>query len=278
MSYVVPTDAYWNPGPVAYPAEPHEPVPGWGMRPNMTGPRLVGVGGLGAAPTGTPDTPVKLWTDDYDAVVQNLVPYPAHVPWRFSRMTTAAALRKLIESKQTGFDYPAMLASCSAAVNNEYNWSNSTPGARAKFAAEYAAKLGDWLIRLVQSWQALEKQYAAEPAYAALFAYAQALYHLEMARQGSALDGNAAILAIGRGDKYMSAFDKKPGRVLSHSATATIQGKPKTSWTASIKPKASQEPTPPADVQQEDQGNMVLWIMIGVVAVGGVAAYALTRE
>ena len=48
MSYIVPSPTYWNPGPVAYHDEPQAPVPGWGMRRGMTGPRMVGVGGLGA--------------------------------------------------------------------------------------------------------------------------------------------------------------------------------------------------------------------------------------
>jgi len=43
ISYA-PSQSYWNPGVVAYPDEPHEPVPGWGMRPNMVGPARVGVG------------------------------------------------------------------------------------------------------------------------------------------------------------------------------------------------------------------------------------------
>lgn len=54
MSYNISDASYFDPGPVAYPDEPFEPVPGWGMRPNMAGPRRVGVGAfsvtLGVAP------------------------------------------------------------------------------------------------------------------------------------------------------------------------------------------------------------------------------------
>jgi len=44
MSYTIPTDYYWNPGKPAYGPGFDEPVPGWGFRPNMVGPRRVGVG------------------------------------------------------------------------------------------------------------------------------------------------------------------------------------------------------------------------------------------
>jgi len=36
---------YWaNPWPVAFPVEPHVPVPGWGFSPNLAGPARLGVG------------------------------------------------------------------------------------------------------------------------------------------------------------------------------------------------------------------------------------------
>lgn len=37
-------DTYRNPGPVAYPGWKDAPVPGWGMQPNMAGPRMLAVG------------------------------------------------------------------------------------------------------------------------------------------------------------------------------------------------------------------------------------------
>jgi len=38
-------DSYWaNPWPVAFPAEPQMPVPGWGFTPNLAGGAKVGVG------------------------------------------------------------------------------------------------------------------------------------------------------------------------------------------------------------------------------------------
>jgi hypothetical protein len=38
-------DSYWaNPWPVAFPVEPHVPVPGWGFTPNLAGRAKVGVG------------------------------------------------------------------------------------------------------------------------------------------------------------------------------------------------------------------------------------------
>ena len=38
-------DSYWaNPWPVAFPIEPHVPVPGWGFSPNLAGRARVGVG------------------------------------------------------------------------------------------------------------------------------------------------------------------------------------------------------------------------------------------
>jgi hypothetical protein len=38
-------DSYWaNPWPIAQPAEPHMPVPGWGFTPNLAGRERIGVG------------------------------------------------------------------------------------------------------------------------------------------------------------------------------------------------------------------------------------------
>lgn len=51
MSYI--GASYKTPGPVAYPDERWAPVPGWGMRPEMAGPRVIGIGGLGY------DLPIK---------------------------------------------------------------------------------------------------------------------------------------------------------------------------------------------------------------------------
>ena len=39
--------SYVNYHPVAYPGEPYSPVPGWGMRPLMAGPRVLAVNGYG---------------------------------------------------------------------------------------------------------------------------------------------------------------------------------------------------------------------------------------
>ena len=38
-------DTYRNPGPVACADEIYAPVPGWGMEPNLAGPRRLAVGG-----------------------------------------------------------------------------------------------------------------------------------------------------------------------------------------------------------------------------------------
>jgi len=44
LSYNIPSEYYWNRGPVAYGPGFDEPVPGWGMRPNTVGPAVVGIG------------------------------------------------------------------------------------------------------------------------------------------------------------------------------------------------------------------------------------------
>jgi hypothetical protein len=36
--------SYRNPYPVAFPEEPHAPVPGWGFTPNLAGPAMLAVG------------------------------------------------------------------------------------------------------------------------------------------------------------------------------------------------------------------------------------------
>jgi hypothetical protein len=43
MSYYV-SNYYRNPGPVYWNTDKDEPVPGWGVLPNMAGPRMLGVG------------------------------------------------------------------------------------------------------------------------------------------------------------------------------------------------------------------------------------------
>jgi hypothetical protein len=57
MSYTIPTDYYWNPGKPAYGPGFDEPVPGWGFRPNMVGPRRVGVGAFGTVVDSPASTP-----------------------------------------------------------------------------------------------------------------------------------------------------------------------------------------------------------------------------
>lgn len=53
MSYAMPQvlpkslPSYKNYRPVAWPMERYSPVPGWGMRPHLSGPRQIGIGGLG---------------------------------------------------------------------------------------------------------------------------------------------------------------------------------------------------------------------------------------
>lgn len=49
MSYAMPRGlpSYANYRPVAWPDERYSPVPGWGMRPHLAGPRQIGIGGLG---------------------------------------------------------------------------------------------------------------------------------------------------------------------------------------------------------------------------------------
>jgi hypothetical protein len=42
-------ETYRNPGPIAYRSEPYEPVPGWGITPNMAGSRRIAIGGFGDA-------------------------------------------------------------------------------------------------------------------------------------------------------------------------------------------------------------------------------------
>lgn len=43
MSYIM-TNFYKNPGPMYHGSDVNEPVPGWGINPNLAGPARVGVG------------------------------------------------------------------------------------------------------------------------------------------------------------------------------------------------------------------------------------------
>lgn len=274
MSYVVPTDAYWNPGPVAYPDEPHEPVPGWGMRPNMTGPRLVGVGGLGAE-AGAPGVLVTLYTPELAAFEDKALPYPEDVH-SFLKVPSPVSASQLKNWRDTGheiFDYPGLLKYVSSISED----GDQVTEKMVRHLAFVRVLLSDWANR--------ENAAGSDHAKAAAYAYAQALVYLSFARhqdQYSPLltssPAQDAAAAAGRGDWHYGQI--QPGRVLSHAATATIKGKPQTSWTASIKapPPQREAAPPPQEVEQEDQGHMVLWIVIGVVAVGGAAAYALTRK
>ena len=47
MSYIANDNYYQNPRPRFYADEKQAPVPGWGVTPNMAGPRRIGVGGYG---------------------------------------------------------------------------------------------------------------------------------------------------------------------------------------------------------------------------------------
>lgn len=53
MSYFEPSEYYYNPGDPAYGPGFDEPVPGWGFRPNMVGPRRIGVSGLSGVNCGS---------------------------------------------------------------------------------------------------------------------------------------------------------------------------------------------------------------------------------
>lgn len=72
MSYS-PYRLYHNVSPIAYPDEQFVPVPGWGMRPELAGSRVIAVGGLGTdipitTPIGTTSVSIPI-----DQIVSNAI-------------------------------------------------------------------------------------------------------------------------------------------------------------------------------------------------------------
>lgn len=264
MSYVVPTEAYWNPGPVAYPDEPHEPVPGWGMRPNMTGPRLVGVGGLG----GMSDETVYLGAP----------PAPLAI-WKLPVEATAAQLQALWKAGGPVVDVPMLLLACKGG--------GSLPVVGVLVPVSDATCEGSPILtgmRLLLDGWAQKEAGSASHAQAAAYGYAQALLWRSFA---NVLDvgafkvfpngGVEAMIAAKRADGH--AAQVGASHVLSRGATATIQGKPQTAWQASIKPKAaaSREAAPSREQQAGDDGLPLGWIAVGALVLGGVAWFALKK-
>lgn len=75
MSYYE-SNYYRNPGPVYGSQDLDEPVPGWGVLPNMAGGRRVGVGDVVAAPS-SPGEPQYMATD----IQMPSIKSDHHWPW-----------------------------------------------------------------------------------------------------------------------------------------------------------------------------------------------------
>lgn len=258
MSYVETTQTYWNPGPVAYPDEPYAPVPGWGMRPNMAGPRRIGVGGLGSAP-GPDDTVVWLGPS----------PFPP-VAWLLSENVSLGALRAFYDGGGLAFHY-SELAKLYGAL-----------GSQSAIDGMYRVFL--------DGWARLEGQHAAQGklAEAAAYAYAQAILWRSFP-EGNETFPNAMTeseTAASRAVNQRKQAFAKLGHVYSLApAVATIQGKPKAAWSVATKPQqaapspAQQRPgrfsPPPRDAAPAEglryEGLYYALAVAGVAAVGGAA-------
>lgn len=224
MSYVETQPRYFDPGPVAYADEPYEPVPGWGMRPNMAGPRRVGVGGLGEA----------------GAASVSLVPPP--VPggsWKLPQQATAATLQAMWKQGSVALDVPVFDAAVSCGGVGDV--------VAGRCAARKAALtiLRGWL----SNWAAQETAAAAAQSYsmAAAYAYAQALLWKSFAGTAEAMayvafpnGGAEATRAAQRGDDYVNA-----GRHLPPRATVVLGAKSPAAWQALVNLPSQQATAPP---------------------------------
>ena len=254
MSYIVPSPTYWNPGPVAYHDEPQAPVPGWGMRRGMTGPRMVGVGGLGASP---------------DDVVIDLGPALSQpLAWLIRNNETVAQLRGLTDGGSVALDYEALYG-------------------------ESEGNMLPFLRLALDLWAHNEGlAYAAgDHARAAGYAYAQALlwraFSVKYSGESMAVFPDAAKnagIAKRRGlDHWNQAKAVAGGHVYkAGAATATIASKPAAAWSLAPKPKpVAPKPADQIELEPAPKNKTGLYVAAGVavaVAVGAGAWYWMTKR